>query len=275
MAERYTKRGRSVRFENGVLLRASEAGEAIEEGVLFTCRPFDATPLPEIDATGVEHTADAIRAAAGDAIERLIIAEGVADHQFGEVRWSERHRRIHADLVRGALRASVDILSFDVEHVLTIARALAAVGPERRAPSRVRLAPHVAAALIPLLIGVAPPNVTLVQKAGGRDGKGQQIEERVIESPPWPNWYRPSYRVRPLRQPLNLSVRCDVTDIDEELPRAVALLAPCDRVTLHVLVEDRGRVYPAKIRIARIHAVARETTFYPYGAGSFGAEMVL
>ena len=275
MAGHYTKRGRSIRFENGVIVRAAEAGEAREEGRFFACNPMEAAPLPEIDGDAVQQTARRIQDAAGAMLERLVVAEGIAEHRFGGIAWTENHRRIHAALVRGSLRALVDILSFDDVHVATIARALASAGAERKAPLRLRLAPHVAAALIPALLGVAPPNVTLVQKAGGRDGKGQLIEERILSAPPWPNWYRPSYRVRPVRAPLNLSIRCEVTEIDEDLPRAVAILAPVDGLTMRVLIEERVRFYPATIRVARIDAVAAPTTFYPYGAGSFGAEMVL
>ena len=66
-----------------------------------------------------------------------------------------------------------------------------------------------------------------------------------------------------------------MTEIDQERPRAIALLAPPAGLDLRVLVEDGGDVFPAAVRIARIDAVARETTWYPYGAGSFGAEMML
>ena len=275
MAGHYVKRGRSIRFENGVFVRAAEAGEAREDGSLFTCNPIEADPLPEIDEGALRQTTRKIQNAAGDSLERLVVVEGVAEHRFGGITWSEHHRRIHASLARGSLRALVDILSFDDLHVAAIARALAKASAERDAPLRVRLAPAVAAALIPFLVGVVPPNVTLFQKAGGRDGKGQIIEERRIGTPPWPNWYRPSYRVRPVRAPLNLSVRCDVTGIDEELPRAIAILAPVEGLTMRVLIEERARFYPATIRVTRIDAVARESAFYPYGAGSFGAEMVL
>ena len=78
-----------------------------------------------------------------------------------------------------------------------------------------------------------------------------------------------------MRAPLNLTARCDVTAIDDELPRAVAILAPVEGLTMRVLLEDRRHIYPATVRVARIDAVAREVSFFPYGAGSFGAEMVL
>jgi hypothetical protein len=75
--------------------------------------------------------------------------------------------------------------------------------------------------------------------------------------------------------PHNLRLECDVTQIDEARPRAIALLAPADGLTLRVLVEDGPRVYPCTVRVTRIDAVSNERTWYPYGAGSFGAEMML
>jgi hypothetical protein len=144
---------------------------------------------------------------------------------------------------------------------------------EREAPARLRLAPNVTAALLPSLVGLAPPNVRLVQTAGGVDGYGHPILETVGD--PWPNWYRPSYRVRPVRMPLNLRLECAVTAIDRDRPVAVALLAPVGGLVLRVLVVDGERVYPATVRITRIDAVAAEREWYPYAGGSFGAELML
>jgi hypothetical protein len=112
----------------------------------------------------------------------------------------------------------------------------------------------------------------VVQTAGGVDGYGNPIVEADGN---WPNVYRPSYRVRPVRMPLNLRIECDRTAIDETAPRAIALLAPLDGTTLRVLIRDGDRVYPATVRVTRVRAVARERTWYPYGGGSFGAEMML
>jgi hypothetical protein len=75
--------------------------------------------------------------------------------------------------------------------------------------------------------------------------------------------------------PLNLRLRCDVTEIERDRPVAVALLAPPDGLTLRVLVDDGARAWPATVRVTRIDAVAEEVTWYPYGGGSFGAEMML
>ena len=55
---------------------------------------------------------------------------------------------------------------------------------------------------------------------------------------------------------MNLAAVCGVTEIDGDLPQAIALLAPPDGLTLRVLVDDGRDVYPSSLRIVRIDAVA-------------------
>jgi hypothetical protein len=206
-------------------------------------------------------------------VERLILTAGEAEHEYGDVRWHEQSRRLHLALTRGRLRVLIDTASFDDPGVARIADSLRrAADAEQDPPARLRLAPNVTAALLPFLVGLAPPNVALLQTAGGVDGRGMAIVEAASG---WPNWYRPSYRVRPRRAPLNLRLECDVTEIDRDQPVAVALLAPVHGLLFRVLVDDGRRAWPATVRLARIDAVGRERTWYPYGAGSFGAEMML
>lgn len=277
MREIYRKRGRSVRYENGVFISTSEAGEAIEDGPFFECRPIAAPELPELDSTSLRVAVSAIRRLVVHpvSIERLVITEGVVEHTFGEQVWSEKHRRIHLSLTHRSIRALVDTGDFQTDSLEEIMRALRDIGLEGDPPLRVRLAPRVSAAVLPLLAGVTPPNVTLMQSGGGVDGKGNPIEGRRIGSPPWPNWYRPGYRVRPVRAPLNVRARCDVTQIEHDLPRAVALLGPVEGFAIRVLLDDAGRTRPATLPVVRIEAVADDAVWFPYGAGSFGAEMVL
>lgn len=263
MSEVYRKRGRTLRYEHGRVIEVIESGIAIEDGVLFTCRPepAEAPPLDvQFPLIQVPH------------IERLLLVEGVAEHECNGVAWSEHTRRLHIALAREQLRVLIDLASFDLAFVERIAEAFARCEGIRPAPPRLRLAPNVAAAFLPSMIGIAPPNLHLVQTAGGYDGKGERIEERPASQP---YWYRPSYRVRPVRAAVNLTARCDVTLIDEDRPRAIALLAPVDGLTLRVLVEDGRRVYASEVLVARIDAIAEPATFYPYAAGSFGAEMML
>lgn len=263
----YRKHGRVVRWENGVVVRVEERGMAIEDGEVFRCEPerhddFD-LPMQAPPALDVSHLP----------IERLILTEGESHHQYGERRWTERTRRMHVSLVHGPLRVLLDRGDFEMAEVERIAALLRkAVATERPAPPRLRLAPNVAAALLPALVGLAPPNVRLLQSAGGVDGYGEEIVEAARD---WPNFYRPSYRVRPVRMPHNLRLECDVTEIDASRPLAVALLAPVENLVLRVLIDDGASVFPSSVRVVRIDAVAAQRTWYPYAAGSFGAEMML
>jgi hypothetical protein len=75
--------------------------------------------------------------------------------------------------------------------------------------------------------------------------------------------------------PLNLRLECDVDVIDRDVPEAIALLAPVTGLMLRVLVADGGRFYPTTIRVTRIDAVSPDRTWYPYGAGAFGSEIML
>jgi hypothetical protein len=274
----YRKRGAVVRWENGTLIRVSESGVAIEEGELFTCAP-EPSSRPVVESSGVMETVRAIEAAVKPLnIERLIVSEGIAEHEFEGRTWREETFRIHCSIVNQHIRALADSSTRRLDDLHRITRALKRADQhEREPPARLILAPNVTAALLPSLVGLAPPNVELSQAAGGIDGKGNDIIEAHGE--PWPNWYRPSYRVRPIRMPLNLRLRCDVTEIERDRPVAVALLAPPDGLTLRVLVvdgmDDGTSAYPATVRVTRIDAVGEETVWYPYGGGSFGAEMML
>jgi hypothetical protein len=299
----YRKRGSVVRWENGTLVHVAERGVAIEEGELFECHPDADGETPRVDDADVIATARAVQSIAAQhdvAIERLIVIDGVAEHAWSAAATAaafvcdnaphehtkavaaatalqERTQRLHLSLVRARTRAILDLGSFAMDDVARVASALARLDDvAREAPPRLRLASNVTAALLPSLVGIAPPNVRLVQTAGGIDGRGAPIVEADSA---WPNWYRPSYRVRPVRMPLQLRLECDVQAIDRERPIAVALLAPvsltADGLIVRALVDDGHRAFPSAIRIARIDAVSAATTWYPYGGGSFGAEMML
>ncbi|HEX8409857.1 MAG TPA: hypothetical protein VF883_13435 [Thermoanaerobaculia bacterium] len=255
----YRKQGSVARWENGTLIRVTESGVAREDGDFFESFP---EPAPDFRPPLIEAPNPAI----AFTYERLILTEGYAEHEYGDRRWSERTRRLHASITHGRLRALVDQAHFDMTHLERVAHALQrAEQTEREAPKKIVLAPNITAAVLPFLA-----NTT--QTAGGVDGYGNDILQAAGE---WPNFYRPSYRVRPVRMPHNLRLEHDVTDIDPDLPRAIALLAPVDSLSVKVLVVDGERVYPTTVQVTKIHAVGREREWYPYGAGSFGAELML
>ena len=269
----YRKRGRVARWEHGRLVVVSETGEAIEEQGVFEVRPLSggAGVLAGPDESNVVSVAEEITRLATS--ERLVVSHGIAEHEVSGKKWTEETRRVHVAITHRNLRALIDRADFELAEIERIAGALRKATIERDPPARLRLARSVAAALLPSLAGVAPPNVRLLQSAGGLDGNGEEIAETA--GPPWPNVFRPSYRYRPVRMPLNLRLECEVDLIDRNLPEAIALLAPVSGLLLRVLIADRRRVYPATIRISRIDAVAANRTWYPYGAGAFGSEIML
>jgi hypothetical protein len=268
----YRKHGKSIRWEHDTLVRVAESGWACEDGERFECAPIETThawsdALQPID--DILNVA-ALRVPANVAVERFIVTRGVAEHEYGDARWTEETNRVHLSLTRAPLRVLVDSTIEQLRDLPPIIDALShAELEEQPPPARLRLAPNVTAALLPALIGVAPPNVRLVQSAGAIDGYGQSVEEHTI------NFYRPSYRVRPVRMPFDLRLECDVTEIERERPIAIALLEPVESPVLSVLIRDGDRVYPARVRVSRIDAVSSERVWYPYGAGSFGAELML
>jgi hypothetical protein len=281
MTDVYRKWGRVVRYENGVTIRVEEAGEASERDGVFLARPAQtgvSVPHPSevsiLEGAGptVEaFVAQTLLSVRPSVIERLIVSAGIARHETNGVTWIEESRRVHVALINPPLRVLIDLASFDISVIETIAAALARAGDERATPSRIRLAPNVSAALLPAL----PGELAMEQTGGGFDGKGQPIETRAVTSDPPPNWYRPGYAVRPVRAWLNIRA-LPFGSIDSSAPVAVALLAPVRGTTLRVLCVDGDEIFPTTLDATRIAAVAGgEPAWYPYEAGSFGAEMML
>jgi hypothetical protein len=281
MNEIYRKWGNVVRYENGVTVRVEEAGEANEQQGVFLARPAQTrVSVPHTSEDSIfekakplvdAYVAQTLLSVRPLVVERLIVSAGIAKHETNSINWTEESQRIHLSLINPPLRVLIDLASFDLTIIETIAAALARAGEEREAPSRIRIAPNVSAALLPSLIG----ELTMEQAGGGRDGKGQPIETRAVTSDPPPNWYRPGYAIRPVRAWLNLRA-LPFGSIDASAPVAVALLAPVDGTTLRVLCVDGDDVYPATVDATHIAAVSRDApTWYPYAAGSFGAEMML
>ena len=290
MNEVYRKWGSVVRYENGVTIRVEEAGEASEIDGVFAAKPMpreaqtrvsvphQAAHRPEA-GVNVAQTLLSVQKFAAEAllstqpctVERLIISAGTSRHEINGVTWTEQSQRVHLSLVKGRLRVLIDLASFDIEAIASAASALSRAGDAREARHRIRLAPNVAAALLPSLVG----EIAIEQHGGGFDGKGNAIETRAVTGNPPPNWYRPSYAIRPRRAWLNLRALPFGT-IDKNAPVAVALLGPVTGTTIDVLCVEGHEVFPIALDAQRIAAVSREEpVWYPYAAGSFGAEMML
>jgi hypothetical protein len=291
MTELYRKWGRVVRYENGVTISVSETGEAFEKDGVFQATPAVEVPAqtrvsvphlaPELAAFVAEtqsnvaqtllNVAQTLLSARSGRIERFIASAGSAIHETNGRNWTEESRRVHLALVNPPLRALIDLASFDVAIVSTIAEALARARGERDAPKRIRLAPNVSAAILPSLIG----ELAMEQTGGGFDGRGQPIETRAVTHDPPPNWYRPGYAIRPVRAWLNIRA-LPFGRIDRDAPIGIALLEPVHGTTLRVLCVDGDVVFPTTIDASHIAAVSdAAAVWYPYAAGSFGVEMML
>ena len=271
MTETYRKWGRSVRREGEHLVRVDEAGEAIEEGAVFRTRAIEetidlATPDPEF----VDATAREIRSMIQKPlmVERLFVSEAAIAHSCERTRWTESPRRIHLSIARPPIRALIDVAQFQLDPLRQIAAALIRAGDEREPPRRIRLAEHVGAALLPHI------RVEKLQSAGAHDGYGRPIREWRITSDRPPNWFRPSYRIRPRRAWFHQRVDA-FGEMDLDAPVAIALLAPIGEGAIRVLCAERNRVYPTTVPIRGVAAARATETWYPYGAGAFGAELML
>ena len=258
MIERYRKWGRTVRVERGTTIEIIESGEAIEEGEHFEAHPLsERRDIPPV-AIGVDIAnlvAPSVR------MDRLLITSGIADHEFGATHWRETSVRIHVSLVHDRRRASLDLTQESIDDIRVVSHALAAAREHRETPARIVLAPNVTALLLPDL------GVPLVQSARGRDGKGSLIEEQRITRPPWPNWFRPSYRVRPVRMPFHMRAEQTVDAIDPALPRIVAMLSTREALCVG------GFLTTLPLRPPR--AVGPPVVWYPHLAGAFGSEVLL
>jgi len=269
VSERYRKWGRTIRFERDTIIEATEAGEAIEDGERFEARPSrDAIDIPPIE----EDVASFLRAIHVDVnVERLIVTVGVTEHEFEGVRWRDASARLHISMNNGRLRSKLDLggsslKDIPLDDVHLVARALARAGGRRDTPERCVVAPHVSALLLPGM------GLKLVQTARGRDGKGAEVEELVLDHPPFPNWFRPSYRVRPIRMPFHFRTE-EFGTMEGDVPRVVALLRVGE--TSDVLCDDGQSVFETTIRIDRVKAAGPPLAWYPHLAGAFGHEVLL
>ena len=246
----YRKWGRTVRWENGVVVRVEEAGEGLENGE-FVARPIsERRELPEVRSSKFE-----LRS------ERVVASEGIAIHEIDGVTWTERTRRLHLAVVQPPFRILIDQASFDIDAQLL--EAFTRIEGRRETPPRLTLAPRVAAAILHTL------PVALAQRAGEHpDGYGRPVETCAAEGEP-PNWWRPSYRVRPVRAWFNLTA-LPFGRLDESAPRAVAVLDGGE-----VLVVDGDRVYAAPLNPGRVLAVGGAAEWYPFGAGVWGADVLI
>jgi hypothetical protein len=187
------------------------------------------------------------------------------------MRWRETSARVYVSINNGRLRTKLDLggNSLDdvpLDDIRVAGRALANVTGKREQPERCVIAPHVSAHLLPAM------GLKLIQTARGRDGKGADVEEMILDQPPFQNWFRPSYRVRPVRMPFHIRVE-DFGTIPANVPRVVALLRIGE--TVDVLCDDGHSAFETTIRIDQVKAVGPAVAWYPHLAGAFGHELLI
>ena len=215
---------------------------AIEEGELFECHPEPSGRCcrSSMDRR-VSKTVDAVRAAVGDVvIERLIVSEGIAEHEYKRQcgcrtpRWLDRAQPAHPPLSDTRTHAGDPRSRLLRAGRCCARRATFSHGPRRRSVKRRRAC--VSRRTSPLHCFLSLVGHRAAERAPGPDRgrhRRQRRADREAEelrgtrgTEGWPNRYRPSYRVRPVRMPLQLRLECDVTAIERDRPVAVALLAP-------------------------------------------------
>ena len=272
----YRKRGAAVRWENGELLQISECGIAEEREGAFFCRPDGQSRIEPPPSHQAESVAASILKLVREPVkvERLIVTEGVAEHEIGSRTWLERTSRIHLSLVRDTVRVALDASSVE-SSIGLVCDSLSRLTGKRTAVSQLRVAPHVTAALIPLMTAVPVKGARLIQTAGGIDGRALEIVEHRVEQQPWPNWYRPSYRARPVRAPLNVRLEPAGSIADQSLPLAVAVLAASPDLKVRLLVDDDLRSSIIEGRLAAVTFAGPPDVWFPHGAGVFGADAVI
>lgn len=264
----YRKWGRSVRWENGVIVRVEEAGEAREENGVFIAQPIGDVGRASAPPGGLKSAPrptlpDEVLRFAQDvrSIERIVALDGVAIHECDGVRWTDRTRRLHVALVNAPWRALIDLAKFDLALVRRVADALARC-EGTASYDHLRLAPHVAAAF------VAHLSCKREQMPAPHDGSGRRVRPMDVDGDP-PNVYRPSYRVRPVAAWLNVRA-VPFGLITRHTPEAIAII---DAPRPTFLVQDGRRVFVAEHDLAP-SAVGPTEGWYPFGAGAFGAEVI-
>ncbi|HYM59423.1 MAG TPA: hypothetical protein VEZ11_00880, partial [Thermoanaerobaculia bacterium] len=314
-AETYRKVGRVVRLERGEeatrLIRIEEAGQATLRGSQFFAESIDEpVEIAKIDSSRVELVASEIESMieAPLAVERLLVSEGIAAHENrsaqGSVAWEERSERIHLAIVnrRCRVRALVDLGDFvsASREIAEVATALRALELEGRISSEesLRLHPRVTAALLAALVENVKEHSTRQgvsirqgsHPAIRRDGKGALIEETTlidetgVRLETWPNWYRPSYRVRPVRMPFHVRLTGS-SEPQRPAIEALALLAPIEidggLVKLALLASESGVPFTLSVEhstsdlMRRLRPAGDTATWYPYAAGAWGAAAVI
>ena len=199
-----------VRYENGIFISVSEAGEAFEQDGVFQARPAREVPaqtgvsvphsaLADLESMSMWHRHSCLCGPAGSSASSPPPASRRTKSNGSK--WTEESRRVHISLVNPPLRALIDLASFDIEIVTHDRRRACA---RRRGARRAETHPSRAERFRRRSSRRSSASWRWSRRGGGFDGRGQPIETRAVTHDAPPNWYRPGYAVRPVRAWMNI-----------------------------------------------------------------------
>lgn len=322
MNETYRKRGRTTRMErrgmSATIVQTSEHGEATLGDGVFRARSLSSTAKSEVlEQSTVEASSRAIDATVGHEVmlERATLLEGVADHWWtdgeSERQWRERNARAHITVFHPERRVrsstSLGGSRLDQLDLSPLAAAIQALtAPERASPPSelldVVLEPVVTAELWPALLGMIEglsearrTGIAGLQIRQGThpsfsfDGTGQTIQRSALSGfdgpAAFPNVFRPSYRIRPVRAPFHLEGvgirRASVTPEVTIVATLSGFSADAGMLSVAVLTSAGSSSFTGTISMAledwleRMSVPDDESVWFPAGPGSHGRRVVI
>ncbi|HUF16796.1 MAG TPA: hypothetical protein VMS12_01990 [Thermoanaerobaculia bacterium] len=322
MNETYRKQGHTTRLEqrgpSEAIIHTAEHGEAsIADGV-FRARTLSSSREPSVrDSTPVEACLRAVEQMIAPplVLERSTVLEGIADHWWtdgeAEREWQERNARAHVTVLhperRVRLATSLGGAQLDQIDMRPLERAIAALaGLDREAPPpgqlNLALEPIIAAELWPVILETSERNSAFrLSEAGSvhirqgshphlsRDGTGEEIHRVTLlnskGAAAFPNVFRPSYRIRPVRAPFHLEAAGIPTARAAPECIGVAALTPVSPdggfLSVTLLCNSASGTFTGRISmpleewLQRLTAADSEPVWFPVGAGSYGQRILI
>ena len=289
MTERYEKRGSAIRLEmsrgDAVIVTVNEQGVAENDGGSFASRSLAPPEDPE-QSVSLEIESLARTLAQSPRIERASVSSGISTHRVvderGERQWKTRDALAHISLrtpFGPPIEATIDGAHFldwfhEIDVLLSRARRLRAA--TRAAALHFVLDP-LAAAQLWAHVARSPHVESSLQQCARtiheRDGAGDEIDEGPGSAGRRRNVFRPSYRYRPLRVPLNLKRLPFGTAVESDV-RIVSFesLSGDSSIRGHAFVVDRGLLSFAEVHLdpAAIDFVGDTQLWFPIDAGVWG-----
>lgn len=300
------------------ILQTAEHGEATIGDGVFRARTLSSTVEPVfLNPSTVEATSSAIDALIDPEVtlERATLLEGVADHWWtdgeSERRWVESNARAHVTILHPERRVrcamslgGAHLDQLDLNPLAAAIQALTApewvTGPSELLD--VTLEPVVTAELWPALLGTID-RLREFRRAGDEglelrqgthpdfpvDGIGQTIQRGSLSEfdgpAAFPNVYRPSYRIRPVRSPFHLESaglrRASVTPEARVVALVAGFSAAAGTLSLPALCTVGSGSFTGTISMTleewleRMSVPDEESAWFPVGPGSHGRRVVV